>query len=111
MTADIAVFLNAQFDADQLAAENAMHLDILITGRHSPSFVLADIAAKRKLLGAHREDKNGRCRTCARWTTDWVDGFKVDRIAYEGVEAPCLTRRLLALPYAPQPGYDESWRP
>lgn len=72
---------------------------------------LADLAAKRKLLGAHREDKNGRCRTCARWTTDMTDdGHRIDRVAYEGAEGPCLTRRLLAAPYSAHEGFKPGWK-
>lgn len=79
--------------------------------RWDPQGVLDDIAAKRRQIGNHKADDKGCCRTCAHWTSDWVDGFKVDRLAYEGVTAPCLTLRLLALPYADRPGYDESWKP
>lgn len=79
--------------------------------RHDPARVLADIAAKRRAIGNHQADGNGCCRTCAHWTSDWVDGHKVDRLAYEGVRAPCLTLRLLGLAYADRAGYDESWRP
>jgi len=72
---------------------------------------LADIAAKRKLLGAHREDKHGRCRTCAHWTTDTTDdGYRLDRVAYRGVEKPCLTRRLLAEPYSAHEDFEAAWR-
>lgn len=78
---------------------------------HDPARVLRDIEAKKRLIGNHKTDDKGCCRTCAHWTSDWVDGFKVDRVAYEGVRAPCLTLRLLALPYTDRPGYREEWRP
>lgn len=79
--------------------------------RHDPARVLAEVAAKRRLIGNHQGDDKGCCRTCAHWTTDWVDGHKVDRLAYEGVLAPCLTLRLLALPYWDHLLYDERWKP
>lgn len=94
-------------DADDISVA----LVLTHAARHDPARVLAEVAAKRKLLGAHRADKKGHCKTCARWTTDMTDdGYKLDHVAYEGVEAPCLTRRLLALPWADHPDYDESWR-
>jgi hypothetical protein len=76
-----------------------------------PERVLAEVDAKRRIIGNHKADDKGCCRTCAHWTSDWLDGYKEDRLAYEGVRAPCLTLRLLALPYADRPGYDESWKP
>lgn len=119
---DIAAFLNARLGEDDAVAEGMKRATLSITyqdrigpafhDRFTPDALIADIAAKRKLLGAHRVDKKGRCKTCARWTTDTTDdGHKLDRVAYEGVEAPCLTRRLLALPFADHPDYQEAWRP
>jgi len=78
---------------------------------HSPARVLREVEAKRRAIGAHVADEKGHCRTCAHWGSDWVDGFKVDRLSYEGVRAPCLTLRLLALPYVDHPDYCEEWRP
>jgi hypothetical protein len=124
---DIAAFLNARW------TEEAERLEFILNCRSGdedcnggwdlwgdygraidaafqPRQMLDDIAAKQKLLGAHRADKNGRCRTCARWTTDWTDdGFKLDHVAYDGVEAPCRTRRMLALPYVGHEGYEPAW--
>jgi hypothetical protein len=99
---NITIYDEGGHDEDQ-----ARHI-----ARHDPIRVLADVAAKRKLLGAHRADKHGRCKACAQWTTDTTDdGHKLDHVAYRGVETPCLTRRLLALPFATHPDYDESWAP
>jgi hypothetical protein len=57
---------------------------------NDPEFVLADVAAKRKILTFFDEDP-----PC-------LDGGYVykDRV-----------RELLALPYAGHPDYDEAWRP
>lgn len=71
--------------------------------------MLARIAADRQILDEHggREvaslDPGTRgqvfivCRRC--------------RIGERQVVAPCTTVRLLALPHADRPGYQEAWRP
>lgn len=79
--------------------------------RWNPTRVLAGIEATKRLIGNHQPDTEGHCRTCAHWTSDWLDGFKVDRLAYEGVRFPCLTLRLVALPYAEHDGYQDGWKP
>jgi hypothetical protein len=103
---NVALWDREQSCTLSMTAPTAVHVAL-----HDPARVLADAEAKRRLIGNHQADGKGCCRTCAHWTTDWVDGHKVDRLAYEGVRAPCLTLRLLGLPYADRPGYDESWRP
>src|SRR5690348_2988976 len=62
--------------------------------RQQPLNVLADIAAKRRILAVHVDQ-----RECERCT--WLD----DEFY------ACETLRLLALPYADRPGYDEGWKP
>jgi hypothetical protein len=61
--------------------------------RHDPARVLRDMEAKRKLLGDYAEA-----------TANDVDGSG-------WASALGHTVRLLALPYADQPGYREKWRP
>ncbi len=68
--------------------------------RHDPARVLADVAAKRAILDAHEELTIGCCNTC-------TEGMH----SSEHQSWPCATVRLLALPYADQPGYREEWRP
>ncbi|MYU24607.1 DUF6221 family protein [Streptomyces sp. SID8352] len=83
---------------------------------HDPDRVMGEVAAKRRLLDLHaitgdeligeRFTLDGReipteydvvCAVCGRT---------------EGVTAPaCATLRLLALPYADRPEYQEAWRP
>ncbi|WEO98994.1 DUF6221 family protein [Streptomyces sp. FXJ1.172] len=62
--------------------------------RHDPARVLRELEAKRALLGEHRTWDDGRCRTCR-----------------EGSRSPCTTLRLLAVPFAGHPGYEDLWRP
>ena len=72
---------------------------------HDPAYVLADIAAKRQLLGYH----DGRHhRSPEPEDTDWLvyeAGEPVRRVY------PCAHLRALALPFADHPDYDASWRP
>lgn len=72
--------------------------------RHDPARVLAEVEAYRRIVELHQRDPDWSgwsgdwCRTCgtaSEYPTDW----------------PCETLRLLALPYAEHPDYDESWRP
>jgi hypothetical protein len=59
---------------------------------------LARIAADRQILALH----SGSAALCS-WSQDGNDTHYRDD--------PCETLRLLALPYADQPGYREEWRP
>lgn len=64
---------------------------------HDPARVLAEIDAKRGILGDLAEE----IRWGARKGLDYQDG----------VNACERTLKRLALPYADRPGYQESWRP
>lgn len=86
--------------------------------RHDPAHVLADIEAKRAIIDLHqitatREDNypfnpftgernkdefDVSCSVCG-----WVD--------HDDRDSACTTLRLLALPFASHPDYQESWRP
>jgi hypothetical protein len=79
------------------------------------TFVLADVEAKRRILGEHAEYETsdqwdgpligrGQCRRCAEW----------EEVDYDGpphVDWPCTTLRLLALPHANHPDYRQEWKP
>ncbi|MER6380533.1 DUF6221 family protein [Streptomyces sp. NPDC001250] len=64
--------------------------------RHDPARVLRELDAKQVLLAEHRTRNDGGCRTCREEA---------------GLPSPCTTLRLLAVPFADHPGYDDSWRP
>ncbi|WP_107427538.1 DUF6221 family protein [Streptomyces glaucescens] len=75
------------------------------TGARAPGEaerVLAEVDAKRDLLELHRqlEDSEEMLDFCA--TCDATGKYP---------EYPCRTLRLLALPYADHPDYNEAWRP
>ncbi|OIK06650.1 DUF6221 family protein [Streptomyces monashensis] len=79
----------------QFGAEDPVKL-LTHVARHDPARVLRELHAKRGLLAEHRVRDDGRCRTCR-------EG--------EHPRPPCTTLRLLALPFAGHPGYDDLWRP
>jgi hypothetical protein len=62
------------------------------------SRVLAECAAKRRIVDLHR-DARGDCYSCS------------GDHGSDPTAAPCETVRELALPYADHPDYDEAWRP
>lgn len=73
---------------------------------HDPAQVLREIDAKRQILALHTSfqvegDPWAGCNTCS-----WRDEMEDLRVQW-----PCPTLRLLVLPYANRPGYQEKWRP
>lgn len=72
--------------------------DSMLVGMFSPARVLAEVEAKRELLGLHPTDPLGHCR-CQ----------EEDGVVYG--QEPCLTKRLLALPFAEHPECHPSWLP
>ncbi len=87
--------------------------------RWDPARVLAECEAKRRLLDLHQivtQDYTG-----AWWATNRAESHittgcdhcrecAVDGLDYV-VDGPCMTLRLLALPYSDHPDYREEWRP
>ena len=68
---------------------------------YDPARALREIDAKRQLIAQHRPVGYGN--VCL--------SYCHTRTPSEPQTWPCLTLRLLALPYADRPGYLESWRP
>lgn len=126
MTDDLIAFLRAQLDDDERVAREALKRQTsqrrMIRGqmvdvpnqpmpewRRSvwpPERVLAEIEAKRRLLEPHAEsdfpyDPDGPGPGDYSWTARCNECYQ---------DAPCLTVRLLALPYAGRDGWREEWR-
>lgn len=74
--------------------------------RWQPARVLAEVAAKRRIIEVHYNMNDGDCAVCVRG--EW--GYPTHG-GSSPVLWPCLTVRLLALPYAGRDGYQDSWRP
>jgi hypothetical protein len=69
--------------------------------RHDPARVLCEVEAKREIAEQHRPVGNGN--VCL--------SYCHTRTPSEAQTWPCLTLRLLALPYVDHPDYREEWRP
>lgn len=66
---------------------------------YDPTRVLADVAAKRRIVDE-----------CAYWCEKTESGVDYPALA-DRFEVAMGVLRLLALPYADHPDYDEEWRP
>lgn len=78
-------------------------------GCPTPARVLAECEAKRLIVDLHDDDGH-HC------IEDLGEGFRTSPVAGSMTVngrtlAGCQTLRLLALPYADDPNFDESWRP
>jgi hypothetical protein len=107
---ELTTWLRSWYEVDERVARKALgdgsprvHAPMTAGEAHiaawAPERVLLDLALKQRILGLHRESQlrdggaAGSCATCM--NESW----------------PCLTVRLLALPYAERSGYREEWRP
>jgi hypothetical protein len=112
---DLLEFLRQRLDEDERAAEAGQYSDVVAMvarqsgkrnalnfwHRHDPARVLAEVAAKRRIVEVHPPNPRGSaqgnlCQACD---------------VHGGGPYPCETLRLLALPYAEHEGYREEWRP
>lgn len=74
--------------------------------RFDPDRMLADIAAKRRILDEHAIEQTRAVGEGLR-----VVDVDVCRTCSNKHGVPCLTVRLLAEPYADHPDYQEKWKP
>lgn len=74
--------------------------------RWDPARVLAEVAAKRDILDVHHNMNDGDCAVCVRG--EW--GYPTNGGSIPA-PWPCMTIKLLALPYAGRDGWREEWRP
>jgi predicted Zn-ribbon and HTH transcriptional regulator len=90
-------FVIANTDRDEQPAE-------LVGSPYDPLRVLAECAAKRRIVEIHRAEEGMQppiCRECS------YDGDDETR----WVDMPCPTLKALALTYSDHAGYREEWRP
>jgi hypothetical protein len=90
----------ASVDGEVFADEDryvcsAIEVDATHIMLSDPASVLADIAAKRRLLKLHSAEPGQHPGFC------WHDKH----------ELPCPTQRLLGAPFAAHPDYQEGWKP
>jgi hypothetical protein len=87
--------------------------------RHDPARVLAECAAKRRIVELHRHEAKGPgpvLHDGARDLNEGVFGCVIcscvdDDPGWHFTGGWCQTVRLLGLPYTGRDGYDERWRP
>ena len=132
---DLVAFLRARLDEDERLARAAIDepdgfldagptVEALIYRGEGETFdlparVLADVDAKRRMLDLHERvicDTRSAGLPIARPQCAYCAGLCHSRSGLgcdDPIDAlwPCDTVRLLALPYADHPDYDESWRP
>src|SRR5262245_6868960 len=101
--ADLIAFLTARLSEDEAYAKEPEGWNEYDEGDPgSPARVLAEVAAKRRIIDEHRpKGPEEGCPTCTEQTiTAWAPE-----------DSPCPTLRLLALPYDQHSDYREEWRP
>jgi len=117
---DLVEFLRARLDEDLAALPSVPYFvtigsdgtttqgDAVPPGLWGPSRIQAEIAAKRRIVDLHRPDPtdDGSVECCFCSFHEQYEGFND-----VSEEWPCEHLRLLALPFADHPDYDESWRP
>jgi hypothetical protein len=136
---ELVEFLRARLDDDEAKAQagatalgsppswpdyqtyDSPELDVALEylDHWGPSRALAEIEAKRRIVDEHfgllhpQGNPDRACRQCSDRRAD------DDPLSHGGNDdrwlrlepAPCLTVRLLALPYAGHEAYQEEWRP
>lgn len=124
---DLITWLRGQLDAreagrHEIHDEECSSLPDAVMGRREcdcgePAFVLADIEAKRRLLELHELEVEKIAQapfdpmTGERRPDEFVVTCDVCGWASDDPASACHTLRLLALPFAAHPAYDESWKP
>jgi hypothetical protein len=114
-------FLTARLDEDEAAAREEIE-SLRYGGRRGGKLtaarVLADVAAKRQIIELHTGAHTCREIHTGTYSADWPKEAPYGapgqpwRHAQEEYfeDEPCPTLRLLALPYADHPDYDQAWR-
>lgn len=121
MTTGLPEFLTAQLAEDERDADDIhdQSIDGWLGGECAcdyPARVRAEVEAKRRILNEHygflnpHRNPDRACRQCSDRRADHDPLVNYERwVRLE--PAPCLTVRLLALPYAGHEDYQEEWRP
>ncbi|MER7623933.1 DUF6221 family protein [Streptomyces sp. NPDC126503] len=113
---DLVQFLRARLDEDARSlgeARNPIRARAHAISTQQGTTVLmgadrfrAEVDAKRRLVDEHHDVNDGSCGTCItpQWGYPVLGGSSPQRY-------PCATLRLLALPYAGHPDYQDTWQP
>lgn len=131
---------DAQFQQESTVAAVLVPPLALLGSPGDPDRVLRQVERDRRILADHARGQAGfiwvesaevtdRSEVMEEWTnaegarlarvpywictrcTDWYPDAEIDDDPHASHEWPCLTVRLLALPYAAHPDYRSEWRP
>lgn len=119
VTLTLVEFLTAQLDDEAARADRCdcairstvteEHLRDHLNTKHRRAFILADIAAKRKIIEQAQDAESFfRAETDPASHDYRDDGPRYAEDVWQAWEA---VLKLLAVPFANRPGYDEAWRP
>lgn len=129
MTRDLIGFLRARLDEDERVARDANTSPEMVTGiprsyaaapvaihiaRWNPARVLAEVAAKQKVVNLHSPRRTpGPTMPVG---GEWTETYNLDCITCGGDDRlspswPCKTILLLAAPYADHADYWQGWTP
>ena len=114
----LAEFLTTCLDEDE---RRAQLLDEHLSGHDrpydptdptDPARVLADIAAKRAIIGLHRQSECVNCQDVGRRpaTSCAICHHDDEPLTGPSYRGTCATMRALAQPYAGRDDWDETWR-
>ena len=117
MSGDLVAFLRARLDGDERRAEFIHHVNCgnLVAQSYelpdpcdceTPARVLAEVQVKRRIIALHKS-RGVEGGPPYEWTCAFCDHAPVPWERY--IEWPCVTLRLLALPYAEHPDYQAEW--
>lgn len=142
---ELPEFLRARLDEDQERAERGQWTAQFLSqggakdpgsrqafakaiereGGRSPAWVLADVAAKRRIVDEHQRRPDYTPQAIARYAAEHpeiaerascerchvlYDDAEIDENPCGAVDWPCLTLRLLAAPHAGHPDFDQAWK-
>ncbi len=104
---DLIAFLRARLDEDETSVISGDCKCGDVQRPDCADRVLADVEVKRQIITEHEPIGEVSGTFCSRCSQDEEQPPPVGW----WIPFPCRTLRLLALPYAGHPDYDESWRP
>lgn len=107
MTDDLVRFLTECLDRDSDAIRKSWNAGGVTSAKYhgtpfDPSRAMTEVDAKRRIISQHLP-VGADPRVCLSYCHTRVPG--------QGQHWPCLTLRLMALPYCDHPDYNEGWQP
>jgi hypothetical protein len=99
-------FLLARIAEDEVDVERGM---MRVSGPGSPARVRADCEAKRQIVELHGAKRVRRAAETLSGEPEFIEDCRI--CGHFPAQYPCVTLRMLALPFADHPDYREEWKP